>query len=499
MPENLAALENAAEIEIEVNEKQAVFLAAVTTHHYKIAAMIGGRGGGKSVTMADYLMYAMEDLPKARCGWGVKTVKKGKAKLTAGLKARWKKWGLTEYDFKTCVGCFVLWREPPPHFERPHESPDNWENVISFPNGFVIEMEGFLLGGDENRGSNYDLYIIDEGLNFREAWLKVVLPTLRANVGKYDSALHHTLAVFSSPPWTPDAAWLHSVEEWAKQEPGNYFYLEIMTRDNMAFLPADYIDTLRKSLQKLVFEVEVEGKRISRLANGFYPSFQHERHVVSDEHETEDFTVYKGKAFYDRGAAIDLSIDFNAHFTSLTAWQVQGREARNIDGLHVKETDPGFTMSETLAHKFATEYAGHGNKTVTLVGDRNGANKSAGSTKSMFQQFADVLKAAGWKVRTSPLKTNPGHYDKYVKINDILSGKDARYVLLFDGIRCKSVIISITSSPVTRGFEKDKSSESSSMEQERATHYSDTVDYYVLWLLKGGRQESAGDFDIQMM
>lgn len=498
-----SALEEDFELELEVNEKQAEFLSAVTSHHYEMVAMIGGRGSGKSVCLGDYLIYCVEEMPRARGGWGVKTVKKAKSKLTAGLKSAWERWGIKEYDFRTGEGCYVLWREPPAHFDRPYQSPDNWENCISFPNGLVIEMESFKLSADENRGSNFDFYVVDEGLNFKKAWLKVVLPTLRANVGKFSSTLHHTFAVFSSPPWTPDAAWLHDIEEQAKKEPGNYFYTKVKTKDNQAFLPLDYIPRLKKQLSRLEFKVEVEGEAISRLPNGFYPSFRYNVHVVKDETDTEELeeTVYNGEPFYDDNENLELSIDFNAHFTSCTVWQSEELLARQVDNLYVKETEEGLTMAQTLASRFVTEYFTHRKKTVTLTGDRNGKNKSAGSTESMFDQFAGILRSAGWVVTVSPLNYNPPHKDKFVLISDVLSElEEGKLKVRLDGIKCKATILSIENSPLKPDYSKDKGSESSSIEQERATHLSDTVDYYVIWKLKGGAtQTNYADFDVSFL
>jgi len=490
------------ELELEVNEKQAIFLNAVTSHHYEVAAMIGGRGSGKSVTLGDFLMYAVEELPRAKCGWGVKTVAKAKSKLTAGIKAAWLRWGIVEYDFKTGLGCYCLWREPPSHFERPYQSPDNWENCISFPNGFVIEMESFKLSADENRGSNFDLYVIDEGLNFKKAWLKVVLPTLRANVGKFDSCLHQMLAVFSSPPWTPEAGWLHEIEDQAKKDPNNYFYLEVKTKDNQAFLPENYIARLRKQLTRLEFKVEVLGERISKLPNGFYPSFQYNLHVVKDETDTEELelTAYNGELFYQPDQELEVSLDFNAHFTSCTIWQSDDTLGRQIDNLFVKENDEGLTMAQTLAVKFVVEYGGHRKRKVTLTGDRNGKNKSAGSTQSMFDQVATILKDNGWLVTVSPLNYNPPHKDKFVLLNDVLGERTPNlFRVRFDGNRCKATVISIENSPLKSTYEKDKGSESSGIDQERATHLSDTVDYYIIWKLKGGRSESSGDFEMSFL
>jgi hypothetical protein len=496
---------NQNEREVEVNEKQAAFLEAVLTNHFKMAGMVGGRGSGKSVTLSDFLYLASDELPKAKCGWGVPTIKKAKSKLTSGLKAGWKRHGLTEYDFRTGHGYYVLWREPPAHFDRPHESPDVWENCISFPNGFVIEFESFKMAAAENRGANYDLYVIDEGLNFKQEWLKVVTPTLRANPGVYASTLHHMLAVFSSPPWDLGGQWMYTIEELSKQEPEKYYFLEVKTRDNLAFLPGDYLDTLKKSLTKLEYEVEVEGKRLSKMPHNFYPSFQHSTHVIREESDEYDGRAgWDGEALYQPGQPLEISLDFNAHFTSATIWQSDYSLARLVDNLYCKEPGldadgAGMTMAQTLATLIATEYAGHKNKRVVLTGDRNGKNKSAGSTKSMFEQVAEVLESAGWVVSVVPLNYNPLHIEKFKDINNVFAERNTELVRVrVDGIKAKATVISMDNSPLNTDYTKSKRSESSKVDQELATHLSDTVDYYILWKLKGGRAfQPVGNFDLE--
>lgn len=502
--QNRDVLESDA-LEVEVNEKQATFLEAVFTNHFKIAGMIGGRGSGKSVTLGDATLLAMDELPRAKCGWGVPTIKKAKSKLTSGLKAAWKRHGIQEYDFKTGIGCFVLWREPPAHFDRPYEAPDIWENCISFPNGFVIEFESFKMAAAENRGANYDLYVIDEGLNFKKEWLKVVLPTLRANVGKFDSTFHHMLMVFSSPPWDLGGQWMYDIEELSKTEPEKYFFLEVKTRDNLAFLPDDYLDTLKKSLTKLEYEVEVEGKRLTKMPHNFYPTFQHAIHVVKDESdELEGRAAFSGEPLYNPSLPLEISLDFNAHFTSATLWQSDYITARLVDNLYCKE--PGMdadgvamTMAQTLATLVATEYEGHKTKQAVLTGDRNGKNKSAGSTKSMFQQVAEILEASGnWQVSTQPLNYNPPHIDKFKDISNVFAERIPGLIRVrVDGIRAKATVISMDNSPLNIDYTKSKKSEGSKVDQELATHLSDTVDYYILWKMKGGRMsQMGGDFDL---
>lgn len=496
------------QVEVEVNEKQAIFLEAVCNNRFKIAGMIGGRGSGKSVTLSDFLLLAADELPKCKCGWGVPTIKKAKSKLTSGLKAGWERHGIKEYDFRTGTGLMCMWREPPAHFDRPYEAPDIWENCISFPNGFVIEFESFKMAAGENRGANYDLYVIDEGLNFKKEWLKVVLPTLRANENKgITSTFHQMLAVFSSPPWDLNGQWMYEIEALSKTEPEKYFFLEVKTRDNLAFLPSDYLDTLKKNLTRLEYDVEVEGKRLTKMPHNFYPTFQHSVHVVNEEsEEIEGRAAWGGELFYSPSLPIEASLDFNAHFTSATLWQSDLIQSRQVDNLYCKEPDKdrdgqAMTMAQTLATILATEYEHHRCKQIVLTGDRNGKNKSAGSTKSMFQQVADILEAEKWTVSVQPLNVNPPHIDKFKDLSNVFAERTPGLpIIRIDGIKCKATVISMDNSPLNTDYTKSKKSESSKVDQELATHLSDTVDYFILWKMKGGRYfRTGGDFDLDYL
>ncbi|WP_176454095.1 hypothetical protein [Siphonobacter sp. BAB-5385] len=54
--------------------------------------------------------------------------------------------------------------------------------------------------------------------------------------------------------------------------------------------------------------------------------------------------------------------------------------------------------------------------------------------------------------------------------------------------------------PIKADYTKNKGSEKvASIEQENATHLSDTVDYYVIWKYRGGTGYSESGFDIDFL
>lgn len=107
-----------------------------------------------------------------------------------------------------------------------------------------------------------------------------------------------------------------------------------------------------------------------------------------------------------------------------------------------------------------------------------------------------VRVGGGWQVDVQALTFNPPHKDKHVMVNDVLSERHEHlFMLRFDELKAKATIVSIEASPIHANYEKDKSSERPGFDQEKATHLSDTTDYYVIWRLRGG-SAAFDDFDV---
>jgi predicted RNA-binding protein with PIN domain len=488
--------------EIEVNDKQADFLEAVffgldAKEVVKTAGIVGGIGSGKSFSMAMLMIMSKEELPKAKGQFACLTITQFKRSIFPGIKSVWMEhFGLKEYNEKTGQGNFVLWKKPPDDWDVPYQEPEDWENCVAFPNGWVIEACAYKLNPDIHRGRNDDFIFCDEGLLIKREWLKIMEGRVRANKGKFESNLHWLFAFFSSPPYGSGGDWMFEVEEFMKNEPDKYFFTQITTKDNAAFLPANYISNLKKKLTRIEYEVEVEGKRLSKMPRGFYPSLDLDKHSNIDEDN-----------FYDEYKGVEASVDFNAHFTSCTIWQDWGDECHCIMNVFVKEPDADMTMSETLAREVARRLAGHERKVIVVTGDRNGNNISAGSKKmsdgdleTFFDQFGAVMDEEGWDTTLDPLNYNPQKDDVFLTMQDVLSERDPEQLRLrFHPVNAKSTLVSMQFSPITTDYRKVKASESkSTVQQENATHLGDTVDYYVVWKKNGGVGQS-GSFDIDFL
>ena len=486
--------------EVEVNDKQADFIEGIfyglTAEGTKTATMIGGIGSGKSFAMALLMLVSKEELPRAKGQFACATKTQFQRSIFPGIKSVWSEFfGIREYNFKTGQGDFVLWKKPPDDWERPWQEPDNWENCVSFPNGWVMEVCGYKMLADLHRGRNDDFAFMDEGLIFKREWLKILEGRIRANKGKFTSPMHWLISVFSSPPYGSGGDWMFDTEDLAREEPDRYLFMQITTKDNLLFLPSNYVANLKKKLTKLEYSVEVDGKRLSKMPKSFYSNLD-DRHSDVDQ-----------ETFYDSNKPIVSVVDFNAHFTSCSLWQVNGKANHCVKGVFVHEPEQDMDMSQTLAHEVVDRLQSHENRTIYITGDRNGLNASASSKKNndgtwitLFDEYAKVFEDAGWNVILSPLTYNPLKDDIYKLMKDILAEtRDDGIYARFHPIEAKCVTISMQRAPITGEYKKDKSSENKKDEdQEYATHLSDTVDYYFAWLLLGGMMNT-GDtgFDIE--
>ena len=453
-----------------------------------IKGIIGGRAGGKSTAMGYDIWNDVIALPQfSSCIVG-KNFRELRQTIIPNAIQFWKKLNFMEYDPITGLGDYVKWKEPPASFKKPHICPEDWRFCITFRNGHVLNVLSFY-NADSNRGGSYQVINLDEAGFFKQDHLKILNPMLRGNI-EYPASKHYRyrgFKFFSSPPYRADGQWVWEYEDLAKKYPERYFFRWMPTIDNIEFLGNDYIKDLKNSLLDIEYRVEVLGERLTRISKTFYPTFDEDKHVVYPEHDfmgdyDEKNQVWvDSKKFYNPDDVIVCVLDFNAHFTCCTVWQEVGQWSKMVGTLFVKEADPGKTIIQTLAVRVAQKYRNHKKKEIILTGDRNGANQSPNSTLTMYQNFGAVLKTEGWKADERLITVNKRHEIKYGYISDVFSEKRTDlFKIRIDGIECKSAIISIQNSPLLPNYEKDKTSErpSKGVAQERATHISDTVDYY---------------------
>lgn len=466
---------------------------AVLSTDLKRRSFVGGRGSGKTVVIGDYCFDCMDLLPKSSGAIWAPTMEIITGSTLPEVVSRWEAYDLEEGED------FVLFKQPPSHFDRPFRNVKKYDNVISFANGTVIYLislyaeraaRGLSIqwgAGDEMgfiKKSRFTQNIRPAMRGYRQASVLHELESIQdvpfGEVKMIGSAiywrylyeecpLYRSFLNVTSMPYLDEGKWILQTKEDPK-----YFYIESTPYDNIEVLGEQYIIDLKEEMDDLEFRVEVMNENIEQLPDGFYPNFRDNVHTTMVDH-------------YDDSLPLDISFDFG-RFNCLTLYQEIGKLAAGIDSMYIKRD----TILE-LVDKFIEKYKNHKKKDIFIYGDRNGNNSRADSKKTYYQEIVERLTKAGWHAVNMVKGLDPNHADKHLLLSAAMKEDSPNLPKIrFHQIRCKYVIISIKKAPIKDGLKKDKSSERSlKIDQTQATHFSDTFDnwYYAKYrrLYKSGR------------
>lgn len=443
--------------------------------------------------------YIAKMLPRAKFFLAGKTFKQVLDILLTDSSDAWASMGWYEYHEKVNpFGNYVLFKEPPADWPRAYKSPKSWERCVSFDSGFCLQLLSFEKP-DSNRGHNFDGGLIDESAIFKSEWVsKILMATLyRANTWRFkDNPLHNAFYDFTSNPWMQSGRWVFETEELMKKNPEKYLFLEGTAYDNPTLHP-EYISNMEENTIPLIFRIEVLNERLGKLPNCYYPSFQEDKHCISNTFTydlNEDGIWLPTFSDYDPNRPLEVSLDFNNYFCSGIVCQEVPNKLKVINNIYVKQAKENKTLAETLALAIIEAYPDQVKKDIIVYGDASANSKSAGSNTTFFAQVFAELRAAGWKVTQRVLKTNPEHKDRFALIDRILAeGSSILPRLRINQNTCKALIISMQNSPITDNMKKDKSSEgTASIQQEYATHLSDCLDYILYYKYSSSKPKSSG-------
>ncbi len=163
-------------LEVELSEPQNYVVHSNTNRVLNIA----GQGGGKSACLGFVTYNFIMNFPKAKGFIAANTSRQlDDSVLTAVFKIWSEKFGIKEYNAKTCPdGCFTYKVIPPAHFKRIHEVP-SYSSIISFDNGTLIyvgSLENYLA----HDGKEFCWAHLDETKDTKEKAVKsVILGRLR--------------------------------------------------------------------------------------------------------------------------------------------------------------------------------------------------------------------------------------------------------------------------------------------------------------------------------
>ncbi len=457
--------------EVYFNDKQ----IAVFEARQPMTVNIWGRGTGKSVVGGAIEYDCALHMPRAKRFICSKTYKQLLTNILPAIKSKWLDFGLIQDKH------YIVGRKPPSWYDRPYAAPDSHENIISFFNGFALQLMS-MDNANSQRGGSFDGGMIDEMAFIpRDKLNQTLLPSVRGNINRFSHWRHQQVNCFTSMPWKAEGQYVLDYAEKAKINPDQVYYSEANVYDNIVVLGQKGIDNLRNSMTTMEFEVEVLNKHLTKLPEGFYPSFDPTVHTFEAPNEYgigESGIYYAGSKAINNRAPIDLTFDFGGWFNCCIAFQEQNDIEYAINSFYVKDAE----KLDTLVNNFCDHYAGHGLKHVNIYGEPRGHDRMA-TAESLFAVVLKILRKRGWsaelKVENAVTDQHALRHEFIVEIME--ESNDNLPKLRFEEEECKAVIYAIQMTGIKPDFKKDKSSERKrEYKQEHATHFTDGMDYFLM-------------------
>lgn len=453
-----------------VNDKQHELFGS------KAATNIGiwGRGTGKSVTIGLIEKDAAINLPRGKRFLCAPTYKQILTNILPSVKKTWEMTGLKQDRH------YVVGKRPPTWYRRPYDSPDSYENIISFYWGSCIQLIS-LDRSDTQRGGSFDGGSFDEmALLDREKVNKVVLPSIRGNRNKFSHWRHQQVFGLSSMPWKPEGQYILDYREKAIAEPDKFFYSEANVYDNIVVLGESGIDRMRANMTEMEFQVEVLNQRLTKMPDGYYPSLDLKHHTYTPTYTYEVSNTgihYTGVKSVDVDEPIDLTFDFGGWFNCCIAFQEKDNIAYAMNCFFVKDQD----KVDVLVGQFCKTYAGHRNKHVRIYGEPRGLDRQA-IAESIYAVVAKQLQMMGWTVEICVQPVTDRHDLRHDFMDDVLKENDNDLPSLrVEEEQCKNLLLAMAMTGIKPDYKKDKSSERNrAYKQEHATHFTDALDYYFM-------------------
>lgn len=472
----VAAKRKYKEIELTIPQ----FIISIAPQKRKYAEM--GRGAGKTTIMGKHMRDLVLAMPRASFALvGATYTQLLSRTLPSAIE------GLEMFNFYQDMD-YVVGRSGKRHgFEMPFQPPQQWNNVIHFANGSIFQLVS-LDNPNSGRGLNSYAEVGDEALMLDpEKLYNNVKTTNRAQKAEFKN--HPLLGsefYVSSTPVTRKGMWFVEMEQKAKKYPQEYAFVKASALSN-PYLQKDWFKRMRdQAPSQMMYEAEILNIRPKSVKDGFYANLNPKVHYYNDYNtgylETVDISKkYHASSLQDNDVDFDapliLSFDFGV-FNSVIVAQENEYEYRVLKSMFAKNPK---LLDDLLIEQLIPYYRFHKYKVAYVYGGHDGHNRLPNSSRTLFQQIEDILRAHGWTVYVQAKNVAPTHADRYLLINTALKETEPRLPKIrINEYNNPDLIIALERAEAkegTKGIEKNKSSErNQSLPQEHATHYTDAFD-----------------------
>lgn len=450
--------------EVYFHSKQIEFAQAPQ----RVKVMVAPRGWGKSTEIALITYEWVRLMPRGKVFFSSTTFEQIDNNVLPPVREKWAELGLRENIH------YVVGKTPPPNWWTPYKIPKKYDRVITFFNGFTIQ----LLSAERmnsRRGGSYDAGIIDEAAFVKYAAFKSILSaSIRGNLGRFPKEVHRSLILFTSRPRKIEHQWVYLFRELAKKKPETVLYVEGGGYDNKAVLGEDWYEEQRDNMGEIEFLIEVMNKDVQELPNGFYNKYRSHRHEYSP---TRD--VRNRMTDIDSNALLEISIDYGGWFSCMLVFQEDYEANREyLKRRYWIKTE----NIEELVDQFCEDNKEHGFKYVRIYGEPRMWDR--GAKGKIITTITDRLDHNGWShdVMVPAGYRTELQKEQYQFMLKVLDHKDEILpALLINNEACTDTITAIKTADVLPDMGLDKSNEKKrEYPQELATHQPQALNYYFL-------------------
>lgn len=278
--------------------------------------------------------------------------------------------------------------------------------------------------------------------------------------------------------------------------PKGLLYSEANIFDNLLNIGIPYLEEQRRELSDFVFLIEILNQRPATVEAGFYPKLviaHHAQECPNNEYVAGlQFNISRLKensSLLDGDCLAHLplrgAVDWGSKISVMTIAQLHkdSGEYRFLKDFYVKHPK----LIEDLATLFCDYYEPHLCKEFHFIEDSEWGNARKPDSKLTYnQQFAECLRARGWRVRFFNQGRVPNYAIRYKLGIDLLGESDQRQLRIrFNKVNNKNTLTAMSMAPLKENskgeIEKDKSSErKKTIPGQEATHFTDTVDLHFL-------------------
>ena len=442
------------------------------------------RGAGKSTILGYFMRELVMQMPRASFALVGSTYSQILSRTLPSTIE-----GLEMFNLHQDID-YVVGRSGKKHgYEMPYQPPNQWNNIIHFPNGACFQMVS-LDNPNSGRGLNSYAEVGDEAaLLDPEKLFNNVKTTNRAKkeIFKNCSMLGSETYV-SSTPITKKGKWFTDMELLAKTKPSEYMFSKASAKSN-PHLRLDWFNKMKdQSPSQLLYEAEILNIRPKEIINGFYGQLNPEKHYYTDYDNSylETIGVVAKQEHFNcnqdndilRHSPLIVSFDFGV-FNCLVVSQTNDNDYRVLKSMWTKSPK---LLDDLLIEQFIPYYSPHQEKTIYLYGGHDGNNRLPNSSRTLFEQIIDILSKHGWTVYLMTRGAAATHFDKYLLINAMLKEHQTRLPnIRINEHNNPDLIISLERTEAKEGItgavEKDKKDERNVLfPQHHATHLTDAFD-----------------------